>query len=172
MSDDDHVRVGHRVPKHVRDAAQASTEHGELSEMVRSLYRRVGHGDAEGGADSVAIELERVRAKKDDLRDEIKTLQTELQTLEQQETRLEEKLTKHRSRQDKYEGHLESLEQQLRDGTRVFGELPSVKRAASTVGKSEEEVVYDLKDRNPDVPDHAFESGLHSTETWEGVRDE
>lgn len=169
---DEFVRVGHRVPGHLRDAAQANTEHGELSEMVRSLYRRIAHGDSDGGAESIAIELERVRAKKDELREEVRKLQNELQSLEQQETRLEEKLTTHRSRQDKYEGHLESLEQQLRNGTRVFAEIPSVQQAGSTAGKSPEEVIEDLKERNPIIPDHAFESGLHTTRKWEGVDSE
>lgn len=173
MSDDDEMlRVSHRVPSHVRDAAQAQTEHGELSKMVRSLYKRIAFGDTDGGAEAVEIELERVRAEKDEIREEIRSLQQELQTLEQQETRLEEKQSKHRSRRDKYEGHLESLEEQLYDGTHLDPGHPSVVAAAEVIGASPGDVVEDLKDRNPGIPDGAFMEMRATDVEWTGVQAE
>lgn len=167
--EDDYVRVSHRVPEHVREAAQQNTKHGEMSELVRSLYGRIAFGDAEGGAESIEIELERVRAEKDDLRQEIRELQNELQTVEQRETRLEEKLSTHRSRQDKYEAHVESLEQLLYDGTHVWPGHPVVKKAAQASNRDPETVVENLQDRNPEIPDYAFEDAMHADETWNGI---
>lgn len=172
MSDKD-TRVSHRVPKHIRDAAQNQTEHGELSELVRDLYRRVAHGDASGGLDSVELELQRVRKEKDQLRGQIGELQNELKSLEQEETRLEEKLTNRRSKQDKYEGHLESIEADLRGGMYLDDDNERLKRAGRAVGKPPQAVIEDLKERNPDVPDHAFEQAYKNPDKeWHGVPDE
>lgn len=169
MTDDDYVRVTHRVPEHTREAAQQNTEHGELSELVRSLYGRIAFGDSDGGAESIEIELERVRAKKDELREQIREFQNELQTVEQQETRLEEKLSTHRSRQDKYEAHIESLEQLLYDGTHVWPGHPIVEKAAQAANRDPEDVVEDLQDRNPQIPEYAFEDAMHADRTWNGI---
>lgn len=172
MSDEGgYVRVGHRVPEHIRDAAKENTDHGELSEMVRSLYKRIAHGDTEGGVESVAIELERIRAKKDDLRDQVRKLQNELQALEQEETRLEEKLTSRRSRQDKYEGRLESLEAMLLNGSHVDADAPAVRDAADELGCTAEDVIEDLKQRNPSAPDYAFEPMDQADYRWHGVQE-
>lgn len=172
MSEDDYVRVSHRVPQHVREAAQQNTEHGELSELVRSLYGRIAFGDVDGGAESIAIELERTRAKKDDLREEIRELQNELQTVEQQETRLEEKLTTHRSRKDKYEAHIESLEQLLYDGTHVDPGHPVVEKAADAANLNPEEVIAELQERNSHIPDYAFIPVRDAERRWRGAGEE
>lgn len=170
MSDDeDFVRVTHRVPQHVRESAQQNTEHGELSELVRSLYNRIAFGDAEGGAESIQIELERVRAEKDELRDQIRRLQNELQTVEQRETRLEEKLSTHRSRKDKYEAHLESLEELLYDGSHIDPGHSVVQKAASAANTSAEDVVEHLQERNPDIPKYAFVDARSAENRWTGV---
>lgn len=169
MTDDDYVRVTHRVPEHVRDAAQQNTEHGDLSELVRSLYGRIAFGDAEGGAESIEIELERVRAEKDDLRQQIRELQNELQTVEQAETRLEEKLSTHRSREDKYEAHLEGLEASLYDGQHVDPTHPLVKKAASAMNVEPDDVIAELQDRNPAIPEYAFQPLREVDQRWTGV---
>ncbi len=171
MSGDDHVRVTHRVPSHVRDAAQDRTEHGELSEEVRSLYQRIAFGEEVAEHDTVRRELERVRDEKDDTRRQIRELQAELEELERRETRLEEKLSKHTSRQDKYEGHLEALETQLRDGTHIWPDHPGVKRAANTAEMEPEEVIEELQERNPEVPDYAFQDAMHADRVWTGFGD-
>lgn len=170
MSDDDHVRVNHRVPNHVRDAAQDKTEHGELSELVRNLYKRVAFGEDVAQHDTVKLELERVRDEKDDVRRQIRELEAELETIESKERRLEEKLSKHNSRQDKYEGHVESLESQLLDGTHISPSHPGVQRAANVGECDGEDVIDDLRERNPEVPDYAFEDMMHAEREWTGLR--
>ena len=105
-NDEPNVKVAHRVPEHIRDAAQGQTKHGELSEMVRELYQSVAFGTGWDVNDSVKIELERTRSEKDKLRGHIRTLQAQLETVEKKETRLEEKLQQQSSKEDRYEGHL------------------------------------------------------------------
>lgn len=169
MSDDDHVRVTHRVPEHVRESAQDQTEHGELSELVRGLYQRIAFGEEVEERESLKKELERARDKKDDVRAEIRELQAELQSIETKETRIEEKLSEFVEDEQKYIGHLESLESQLYEGTNIDSGHGGVKRAAN-IGKCEpEDVINDLRDRNPEIPDYAFEKALHSDDDWGGV---
>lgn len=169
MSDDDHVRVNHRVPEHVRDAAQNQTKHGELSELVRGLYQRVAFGEEVEERESIKKELERTRGKKDEVRAEIREMQASLQSLETKETRLEGKLSEFVDDEQKYTGHLESLESDIYEGFRVDKGHGGVVRASNVIDCEPEEVIEDLKERNPEIPDRAFESGLYADEEWNGV---
>lgn len=159
MSDDSNevVRVNHRVPEHIRDAAQSQTQHGELSEMVRELYQSVAFGTGWDVNDSVKVELERTRSEKDKLRGQIRTLQAQLETVEKKEARLEEKLQKQSSKEDRYEGHLESLESVLEAGRHIWDEHPTVEAAAKAGDVESEDVLAELKQRNPTVPVEQFE---------------
>lgn len=169
MSDDKHKRVNHRVPEHVRDAAQDQTEHGELSELVRGLYRRVAFGEDVEQHETAKMELQRVRDEKDEKRSRIRELQTDLEALERKETRLEERVSEHQGRKQKYLGHLESIEGSLLDGKNVWTGHGKVQRAAQVAGCDTDAVIEDLKDRNPEIPDHAFRSAMDADESWDGV---
>jgi len=72
-------------------------------------------------------------------------------------------------REDKYETSLEMLEETLRDGGHVFEDHGQVMKAAKIGGKEAEDVIRELKERNPSVPDHAFVSKLHTNKEWTGV---
>lgn len=168
MSDDDTVRVNHIVPRHVREAAQKKTDHGELSERVRSLYRRTAFGEDYDENATIKMELERVRDEKDEKRAKMRELRAELESLESKETRLEEKVSKHESLEQKYEGHLESLESALKSGNSLSEKDARVEMAANTGECEPEEVIQTLKERNPEIPDHAFTQAVGSDE-WDGV---
>lgn len=171
MSDEDTARVTHLVPEHVRDAAKDKTEHGELSEHVRNLYRRIAFGEDVAEHETVRMELERVRDEKDETRRQIRELQSDLEAIERKEARLEEKLSQHTSRQDKYEGHLEALETQLAQGAHISTTHPGVDRAANVGDVEKDEVITDLKERNPSVPDHAFVDAMNTNRRWNGFDD-
>lgn len=169
MSDDgrDSVRVTHRVPEHIRDAAQSQTRHGEMSEMVRDLYESVGYGTGWSTDDSLELELERVRAEKDSKRASIKSLQnkiqveqSELDKIEKRETRIEERLVKQQG-ESKYEGHIESLESLLHSGVHVWIGHPTVKTAANAGTVTQQEVIEHLQDENPEIPPERFEEKLN-----------
>lgn len=166
---DDHVRVTHRVPEHARDAAQSKTEHGELSDLVRGVYRRIAFGEDVDQHESVKMELERVRDEKDETQAKIRELQADLESLRTKETRLEEKLSEHTSREQKYEGHLDQLEAQLLDGSHIPKSYNGVVQAAKEGEKEPEDVIDELKERNPQVPEYAFEEIQHAQYRWSGV---
>lgn len=172
MSDDETVRVTHIVPEHVRDAAKGKTEHGELSEHVRNVYRRIAFGEDVAEHETVRMELERVRDEKDDIRRKIREFQSDLEAIERKEARLEEKLSQHTSRQDKYEGHLESLETQLAQGAHISTTHPGVERAANVADVEKDEVIEELQERNPSVPDHAFVDAMNTDRRWNGFNHE
>lgn len=156
MSDDSHVRVNHRVPEHVRDAAQSQTKHGELSQMVRELYQSVAFGAGWEEKDALQVELERVRSEKDSLRGQIRTLQAKLETVEKKEARIEERLSSRTSKRERYHGHLESLESLLADGKHIWEDHPTVEAAAEAGDVTPENVIDELRERNPTVPDKQF----------------
>lgn len=168
MTGDDTVRTTITMPRHLRDAAKENAEHGELSERVRSLYRRIAFGEDVDQHETVKLELERVRSDKDDVRAQIRDLQAELDRLETKEARLEEKLSKHTSRQQKYEGHLESLETLLYDGVHVDEEHPGVEKAANAAQVSPSDVIDDLRERNPQIPDYAYLPINEADRRWNG----
>ena len=172
MSDDDRVLVTVLVDEHARDAAQDRTEHGEISERLRSEVNRLAFGEDVEERESVKRELERTRDNKDDLRAKIREFQNELQSLESKETRLEERLSNFVDDEQKYIGHLESLESQLYEGANVDSGHGGVKRAANVAKCDPEDVIDELKERNPEIPEYAFEKALHSDEDWNGVEGE
>jgi len=86
------VQVSHLVPEHVREAAKANAEYGELSEKVRVLYETIAFGEEIGQRTQLERELQSVREKKDKKRAKVRELQTEIENLERREMRLEIKL--------------------------------------------------------------------------------
>lgn len=172
MSDDEEmVRINVEVPKSVRDTATDKLEYGGLSREVRERLHEIAFGPEL----TQRSRLERQRADlEDDLREKREArrqIETDIETLENRIQAVDEKLSNITSREDKFEAKLEELESQLRrDGTRIFPDHPGVERAAATGSVEVEGVIKQLKERNPDVPDFAFESGLHDHENqWNGV---
>lgn len=168
-TDDEMVRTTIQMPRNIRDEAKNQTEHGELSEMVRDLFREVAFGEEINKREQYKKQLERVRDEKDEVRGEIRDLQSRLDTLEDKESRLEERLSESTSLKDKYDGMLEMLEQTLYSGTHVDKNHGAVERAANTAGVEPEDVIEDLKDRNPEVPDYAFVRKDRAELPWRGL---
>lgn len=173
MTDDtETVQVSHLVPKSARETAQAKTDHGELSEKVRSLYETIAFGEELGERSQIERELRSVREQKDEKRSEIRQLQADVESLEKRESRLEERLSEMSSREDKYEGAIEMLEEQIYDGQNVFPGHTGVQRAAGLADVEPEGVIQTLKDRNPNVPDHVYKQKLHTNKKWRGCSEE
>lgn len=57
-------------------------------------------------------------------------------------------------------------------GRRVFPDFPSVRDVASEFGVSPDEIIETLRERNPDVPSHAFKAGGHAVPDWHGLSEE
>ncbi len=170
--DAEKVQVSHLVPEHVREAAKARAEYGELSEKVRTLYETVAFGEEIGERSQLQRELDSIREKKDRKRAKKREIETEIENLERREQRIEERISSLSSKEDKFEGAMEMIEQQLYDGTHIFPEHGLVTRATGLAGMDPEQVINKLKERNPGVPDYAFKSKMHAQHDWHGCTEE
>lgn len=170
MSDkDEEVRFNVKMRRQLRDDAKRNTERGELSEEVRDLFRRKAYGiDATSGnseIDRLKAELTDVRDRIDDLRRERRKIDAEIESQESRATRLEERISRLEERSDKFDTVVDTLESMLLDGARIFPE-----RVDDELDS--ERVIKELKERNPEVPDHAFRLAKpHEPTDWRDVEE-
>jgi len=157
------------MPAHLREAAKRNAERGELSKRVRELFREVAYGEDIAENERKKQELAEVREKKDDLREQITTLQAELENVERKERRLEEQIQADQAVEQQFETILETLEAEVRDGANITEQRRSVKNASEIKGVEPSDVIQILKDRNPEIPSHAFLSPAETDETWLGT---
>jgi len=129
-----------------------------------ALWREFG-GERQAALD---IQIEHKEEREEMVRSQIKDLQEELQQILEEKEALLSKKEKMQEEQNAYEEHLEELEEFLLQGRHLDPTNPRVKNAASIGDVDPTEVIKELKERNPDVPDHAFVDGLHADESWNG----
>lgn len=92
MSDEDTVKTTVQMPRHLRDAAKEQTDHGELSERVRSLFREIAFGEDVSRREGRKLELERIRDKKSELMEQKRATSRRIAELAEKESRLEDEL--------------------------------------------------------------------------------
>lgn len=97
----------------------------------------------------------------DELKDDLEDVREEKQALLSKRAKMEEE-------QNAYEEHLEDLEEFLLQGRHLDPSHARVKNAANVGDVEPAEVIQDLKDRNPVVPEYAFVDGLHAEQSWDG----
>lgn len=171
MSDRD-AQINFTVDGDAKELAKERLDYGELSKILRKRVHEVAFGEEVSKHTRLEQRLRELREEKDELRTKRREIETQIEGVEQQITRVEEQLNQLDKREDQYEAALEMLEETLAEGGRVFPGHGQVQRAAKLGEKSAEEVIADLKDRNPTVPDHAFVSGLESNREWRGINTE
>lgn len=153
MSDDEFVRYNVRMKRRLRDDAKRNADRGELAEDTRELFRRKAYG-LDGSKESSELqqkkaELDDVRGTLDSLRRERRRVDAEIETYETRAARLEEQIGALEEEDDKFATVVDTLENLLLDGTRIFPERVDD-------GVDAEAVINELQDRNPEVPQHAF----------------
>lgn len=163
---DDKSRYTVLMEDHLKERAKENTEHGELSERVRAVFKEAAYGDEIAERDQLSRELEELRQRKDDLRSEIRAKQAELADVQQRETRLEERLAEKKSREDRYETMLGNLETIVREQGPVTQQHPIVRDAAGLADTDAAEVIADLREECPDLPDRAFTSPSEASMPW------
>lgn len=110
---------------------------GALQRRVEEKQRRISILESERNERDREIE---------DARGELEALRRKLEAVEQEA--------------DRYERHLEEIENMMHDdGMSVFPEHGSVQDAADTGDVDAEQVIADLRERNPDLSDQRFERG-------------
>jgi chromosome segregation ATPase len=159
MTDDDAVRYTVQMPRELREDAKRNAERGELAEEVRDVFRQRAYGI--GGTDQptelekTKAELRDVRRTVDDLRHRRRQLDAEIEAKETRATRLEERVEALENERSEIETTVDTLENLLLDGDRMWP--TKIKNAADVDASTAEELYHELRDRNPDLPDAAFE---------------
>jgi DNA repair exonuclease SbcCD ATPase subunit len=123
-----------------------------------------------GGQKKAAIEV-RLENKRTQLEAAKGTLEDEranVAELREEVSRLEAMVEKTEAQEDQYDDLLESLESELYDGANITESRGKVQEAANMKGIDTAEVILELKERNPDVPDYAFKPPRETDEDWFG----
>lgn len=176
MSDDneDMVPIHVKVPREVKETAKEKLQHGGLSREVRDTLERIAFGGELNKRSRLERQRDLLKEEVREARKEQREISARIEDKEDRISAIDTKLSNLTKREDKYEAKLEELESKLReDGMRIDPGRKDVKRAAGTGEIEPEGVIRDLKERNPDVPDFAFEDGLHDHQNeWNGVADD
>jgi len=166
---DGKTQINFTVEAGAKDLAKEKLDHGELSTELRETIHRVAYGEEISKRERLHKQLAELRDEKDAKRAKLRELQADVEEIEGKIARIEERLDGMERREDKYEATLEMLEETLCAGGRVFEDHGQVMKAAKIGGVEPAEVIEELKDRNPSVPDHAFVQKLHTNKEWFGV---
>lgn len=167
--DDELVQVNHLVPKSVKDDAHDAAEHGELSDAVRDAYRIVAYGGEVAGSHRLEQELKHVGYEKKHVERQLTSLQERLADIERRESEIQDRIESVESSSERFETALNELESQLREGMNVFPSHGLVQEVADAGSKTPEEVIELLKERNPEIPDHAFVDQRSADKAWLGL---
>jgi hypothetical protein len=168
MSDNETAYVGANIPPHYKEAV-AQHPDWTFTEVIELAF-----GAVAGGADTATElkiqhkreQLQRLRAEKADVEDHLADLEAEIADVEADLETLEDTRQQHAAA---YEDHLESIESNIREGMCVFPDHGAVQTAASARGVDVDRVIADLRERNPDLPDHAFTKYRESERKWTGT---
>lgn len=172
--DEETVRVVAEVPKSIKIAAKEKLPYGGISQEIEDALSRVAFGEELTQRSRLERQLEDLQKSRKELQDERREIDAKIETYDNKIETVQREISNLSTREERYESKLEELEVRLRvEGMRLDPGNKHVKRVAKESGREEEGVVQDLMNRNPDVPDFAFEDGLHDHEnSWSAIDDE
>jgi chromosome segregation ATPase len=163
-------QIAFNVDSTTKKAAQADLDHGELSEKLRNSVHKMAFGEDISRREQLDQRIEEVSQEIEEHVAQRRHHDAEIDRLIAEKDRLEETMQTLTSRDDQYETTLEMLEEALADGQRVFPGHGQVERAASIGDTPPEEVIEDLKERNPSYPDERFIDGLKLSRSTDSSR--
>lgn len=176
MSDDEETTmITVNVPTSVHETAKQKLEHGGLSREVRESLRRIAFGEDMNQRSRLERQLEELRDEREELRAERRELAAKIENIDSKIDGIQDDISSLSSEEERYESKLEELEYRVRaEGTRLWPENVHVERVAKEAQREPDAVINDLMERNPDIPEYAFEEGdLYRTENrWDGVPEE
>jgi len=142
--------------------AKRKLDYGEMSKELRRTLDRIAHGADVAEETRLTDRLENLREDRRDLRQERNNIEQQLEEIERDIERVERRLEQLRDQEGEYDGFLQSLDTLLKDGAHVFPDHGQIQQAAQIGGCDPEDVIEDLKRRNPDVPDEQFSKNSSS----------
>jgi len=159
--------VGFKANSETVEVAKSKLDHGELSELLRREVDRIAHGTDVAEEQRLTDQLESLREERREKRQERDNIERDLEELEREIERVERRLSELRDQEGEYDGVLAMLEEDLHDGVRIIGGGEKIKKAARIGDCTTDDVIDDLKERNPDVPDKAYRpSGPNEPPKW------
>lgn len=167
-------RVVAEIDAETHEILKRRLNHGELSEIIRDVSNTVAYG---GGWDRTEVIDRRIAEKESELRDlreQRRDTDADIETLEDDLRDLRNEREEMQTEEEQFEGALWSFEQSFRRGE--LGHLteddPRLADLANEFAKSREELYNLIRDRNPDVPDHAFKPAMAAKWRFTGLDDD
>lgn len=149
------------VPKSTKEQAKRQLEHGGLTRVVREELERIAHGSEVSEKKRLQDQLQELRDERTEKKKERNALDDELEELEVKIERIENKLDNIRDREGEYEGALRMIEEMMeKHGMNVDFGHGKVEDAARVGNCTVEDVIADLKDRNPQYGPERFSEGV------------
>lgn len=159
-----------RMPVEWMESLKEKLPYGGLTELARDAFREELYGEELGKRSMLQRELNRLEETRQDKRSGIREEQVDLERIEDRISTVQTKLSERSTRKDQFEGAFDSLEMTLREGgVHMVPELTQVKRVARVGGLEPDQVIARLRERNPDVPNYAFEAPALTSERWGGL---
>lgn len=166
---DGRSQVNFTVDGSAKELAKDKLEHGELSERLRRTVEEIAFGEEISQRSKLEERLDALQDRRDELRSDRERIDAELDEVTSKIERVESRLDELQTREDEYEVALEMLEDQLADGTHVFPGHGQVQKAAHVGECDPQDVISDLQDRNPSIPEHAFMDRMSAPQEWNGT---
>jgi len=129
--------------------------------VVREKLTQVAHGAKTSERERIKDNLQELRDDRRQLKNKREAINDELEEFEIKIQRAEDRLDDLRDKEGEYEGALQMIEDEMHEqGARVFPEHKAVERAARLGDCEELDVIRDLEDRNPDLPEEQFSTEI------------
>jgi len=148
--------VGFVIEQSTWETAMERLEHGEMSERLRDLVTEIAYGADISKRQRVKKRLDELREQRSEVQQDIRSLENEEERITANISSLEGTLEYLNDVDGEYHGALQVIEDVLEKGARIDIDHSQVIRAAKIRDTEPEDVIFDLKQRNPDIPDQAF----------------
>lgn len=155
------AQVAFEIPKETKELAKLKLDHGGLSRELRETLTRIAHGAEASELQRVKDNLETLRDERSELKQQRDSIENQLADVERKIERAEQKLDRLRDMETEYEGRLKAIEDEMHEKSmKVWPTHGKIQRLAEEYDREPEEIVSQLKERNPNLPNHQFTEGV------------
>lgn len=161
MSDDRNAQINVNVNRETKELAKKKLGFGGLTDEINKTLYRVAHGAEVSEQRRLKDKLEDLREDKREIENEIDNLRNERDEKERKISRIEERLDAIMDQEGQYEGYIQSIETDLHNGKSFWPQHPKIQDVAEMVDSTGEQIIDDLRERNPNLPDSQFTDALN-----------
>lgn len=178
----DTARIVAEYPRAKKEILDQLLDYGEYKEIVTATLDVVLESEGFDNKTPYDARISQLEQHKDNLVKQRDDLDAQIDSLRDRIDTLHRQRESVLSATDEYLGELRNIERDLRfrpddhdtETTlrHVWPGHPRIQRLADAYDKFPNEVLEDLRARNPDVPDDAFTEHRHASQTFTGLPDE